>query len=273
MQDCSGQQIDNYRLLKLLGGGAFGDVYLAEDLLNTPPTPVAIKVMKPFTTAQEMELFFNEVRALMRLQHPRIIPVKDFGMSKGIPFLVMEYATHGTMRQRHPRGSRLPLSTVVEYVNHIAEALQHAHEKRFMHLDVKPDNVLLGANNELLLSDFGIATLTPTGYIDLEQSVPKKTIGTAYYMPPEQWKGNPQKASDQYALAIMAYEWLCGERPFTPGSEYQHTYVPVPPLREKLSTISPQVEVVHMKALSKDPKGRYPTVRAFADALAALMIP
>jgi serine/threonine protein kinase len=275
MQDRSGQQIDNYRLLKLLGGGTFGDVYLAEDLRRTPATRVAFKLLAPFKTAQEMQLFFNEVRALMRLRHPHIVPVLDFGIEQGDAFLVMEYAPNGTLRQRHPRGSQIPLSTVVEYVKQLAEALQHAHDDRLMHLDVKPDNVLLGANDQLLLSDFGIATMTPTGRIDLNQAIQHKTSGTPAYMPPEQWKGNSQKASDQYALAIMAYEWLCGELPFVGNQvqlQYQHTTQPVPPLREKLPTISPQGEAVIMKALAKDPKDRYPTVRAFAEALASVMV-
>src|SRR2546425_7859512 len=272
--DLTGKQLDTYRLVRRLGGGTFGDVYEATDLHNGKR--VAVKVMEPLKTQQAIQQFFNEVRALVRLRQAHIVPVLDFGVDSatGIPFIVMEYAPNGSLRQRHPRGTQVPLRTVVQYVKSLAEALQCAHDDKLIHRDIKPDNVLLGSNGELLLGDFGIATPSSSLRIDLNQPVPPGIAGTAYYMAPEQCRGKPEKASDQYALAIMAYQWLCGQPPFTQGNVYniyhQHIHEPVPPLHEQLPNIPPKVEAIIMQALAKNPADRFASVRAFAEALEAV---
>src|SRR2546423_329442 len=127
-----------------------------------------------------------------------------------LPFLVMEYAPGGTLRKRHPKGERLPLPTFVAYVQQVAEALQYAHDQRLIHRDVKPDNLLLGRQGEILLSDFGIALLAHSSRSQRTEDI----VGTVSYMAPEQIQGHPCQASDQYALGVIAYEWLSGIRPF-----------------------------------------------------------
>src|SRR5437667_3125840 len=122
----------------------------------------------------------------------------------------MEYAPQGTLRDRHPRGSVLPPLTVVSYVRPVAAALQYAHDSRVIHRDVKPENILVDDQQQLLLSDFGIAAM-------VHSTASMKTLesaGTPHYMAPEQFQGRPCPQSDQYALAIIVYEWLTGERPF-----------------------------------------------------------
>src|SRR5205807_8880877 len=120
-------------------------------------------------------------------------------------------AANGTLRQRYPKGTRLPLERVVVYVSSIASALHHAHDERLIHRDVKPENILLGPNNEVWLSDFGITSVAhSTRSLDTE-----KPGGTVPYMAPEQLRGKARPASDQYALGILVYEWLCGVRPFS----------------------------------------------------------
>src|SRR5207302_1236655 len=134
----------------------------------------------------------------------------DFGLSRDdTPYLVMEYAVGGTLLQRHPRGTKLPLDRLDSYVCQLASALQYAHDHHVIHRDVKPENVLLRADGTLLLSDFGIAKV-------LEQSslVSLQAPGTPAYMAPEQSRGKPCPASDQYSLAVMIYEWLTGRLPF-----------------------------------------------------------
>src|SRR5438034_4868604 len=155
MTDRTGQQLGNYRLMRLLGQGGFGDVYLGEHRhLNTP---AALKVLHATIGSENVEQFRREARTIARLFHPHILRVLDFDVQEAVPFLVMDYAPGGTLRQRHPRGIPLSLETVVAYVNQIAGALQYAHEEKVIHRDIKPENLLLGRRHELLLSDFSIA--------------------------------------------------------------------------------------------------------------------
>src|SRR5207248_9667386 len=103
--------------------------------------------------------FLHEARAIAHLRHPHIVQVLDFGIERTTPFLVMDYAPNGNLRQHYPKGTLIPLDAVVSYVTQIAEALQYAHQEKLIHRDIKPENLLLGRNNEVLLSDFGIAII------------------------------------------------------------------------------------------------------------------
>jgi serine/threonine protein kinase len=263
MADRVGQQLDDYRLVRLLGAGTFGEVYLGEHVYYQ--TQVAVKVLKIHLTPDTLKEFLNEARTV-RLKHPHIIQIMDFGIADDTPFIVMDYAPNGTLRQCHPQGTRLPLQNTLSYVKQVASALQYAHDMRLIHRDVKPQNMLLGHNNEVRLSDFGIAVVAHT-----ERSLTTlEMAGTVPYMAPEQIRGRPRPASDQYALGIVVYEWLCGTRPFR-GSQWeiieQQLSVPPPPLREKVPTIPPAVEQVVLTALNKDPQQRFASVQAFANAL------
>src|SRR5215469_7373756 len=263
MADRVGQQIDDYRLVRLLGAGTLGEVYLGEHIYYH--TQVAVKVLKIHLNPDTLKDFLNEARTV-RLKHPHIIQIMDFGIADDTPFIVMNYAPNGTLRLRYPQGTRLPLQVILLYVEQVASALQYAHDMRLIHRDVKPQNMLLGHNDEVLLSDFGIAVVAHT-----ERSLTTQEMaGTVPYMAPEQIRGKPRPASDQYALGITVYEWLCGARPFR-GSQWeiidQQLSVPPPPLREKVPTIPPAVEQVVLTALDKDPHKRFASVQAFANAL------
>src|SRR5437899_10154128 len=117
----------------------------------------------------------------------------------------MDYAPNDTLRHRHPRGTRLPSAVFLPYVKQVASALQYAHDQKLIHRDIKPENMLLGRNNEVLLSDFGIAIMIQSSRSQHLQD----TAGTIAYMAPEQLRGKPSPASDQYALGIAVYDWLC----------------------------------------------------------------
>jgi serine/threonine protein kinase len=265
MADRVGQRFGEYRLTRFLGQGSFGEVYLGEHVHEC--TLAAIKVLQARLTSEDLKEFINEASATFRLKHPHIVQLLDFGINvDDILFLVMDYAPHGTLRQRHPKGSRLPLHAIVDYVKQISAALQYAHGRRLIHRDVKPENILLGPNNEVLLSDFGIAVVTHSsrsvGTLD--------KAGTVSYMAPEQLQGKPRPASDQYALGVMVYEWVCGNRPFNGTATevaMQHLLEPPPPLRAKVPTMLPDVEHVVMTALAKDPESRFASIQAFAQAL------
>jgi serine/threonine protein kinase len=195
-------------------------VHLAEHLHEH--TQAAVKVLSiPLTKPEDFKDFLNEVRAVL-LRHPHIVPLLDFGISRGdLPFLVMEYAPKGTLRDRHPKGECVALSTIVSYVDQLAPALQYAHDHRVIHRDIKPENILVRADGTLMVSDFGIAKL-------LEQSVlmsVQTPVGTPVYMAPEQHMGHPCFASDQYSLAVVIYEWICG---ITNSCRISHHLLTVP---------------------------------------------
>jgi serine/threonine protein kinase len=188
-------------------------------------TQAAIKVLHTRLAKDDLEGFRIEARTIARLEHPNIVRVLEFGIEGGIPFLVMSYAPNGNLRQRHAKAVLLPLPTIVSYVKQVAAALQYAHDQKVIHRDVKPENMLLGRHNEVLLSDFGIALIAQSTSSQSKQEV----VGTVTYIAPEQIRGKPRPASDQYALGVIVYEWLCGDRPFQ-GSftevATQHLLVP-----------------------------------------------
>src|SRR6266568_6506171 len=212
----TGQQLDHYRLVRLLGSGGMGDVYLAEDARIEQQ--VAIKVIRaevgPYPNAganqEAARLFQREARAIVKLDHPHILPLYDYGEERlgnmTIIYLVMPYRQEGSLadwlRQRGQAGLLSP-PEVAHIVRQAASALQHAHDRQIVHQDVKPSNFLIRQRPEkptrpdLLLADFGVARFS-TATASASQTV----RGTPTYMAPEQWEGHPVPASDQYALAI-----------------------------------------------------------------------
>ncbi len=265
MTDRVGQQLGNYRLLRLLGHGGFAEVYLGEHMhLGTYG---AIKVLHTQLGGTALDTFRTEARTIASLEHPHIIRVLEFGMEGVFPFLVMDYAPNGTLRHRHPKGTPLPLETVLSYTEEIAEALQYAHDERLIHRDVKPENMLVGRRGTILLSDFGIAVAAhQTHSMSLQNEA-----GTVLYMAPEQIQGKARPASDQYALAAVVYEWLSGSPPFMGTSSVEiamkHLSEQPPDLHTQVPSISPAVSHVVMKALAKDPQRRFACIEDFAVAL------
>ncbi len=264
MVNRAGQRFGNYRLLHSLGQGGFAEVYLAEHIhLHTY---AAVKILHGQITARDLQAFTREAQIIAHLQHPNIIRVLDFGVQEHTPFLIMEYAPNGTLRDLYPQGEQLPLSTLIPSVKQLASGLQYAHERKIIHRDVKPVNMLVGSQQEVLLSDFGVsAIIHSTGSQSMES-----IAGTILYMAPEQIRGRATPASDQYALGVVVYEWLCGTLPFVGTfSEVasQHCSVPPPPLRKHLATIPTEVEYIVLRALAKDPRKRFTNIQEFADAL------
>ena len=259
-----GQIFGSYRLLRFLGRGGFGTVYFAEHIyLNTP---AAVKLLAPERDQDIRDLIRAEAHISARLEHQHIARILDFGIAGDLPYLVMTYAPFGTLRTLHPRGTVLSSQRVAFYVRQLAQALQYAHEHKVVHRDVKPENMLLGEKNQVLLSDFGIAVAAHRTHSLSTQ----EAMGTTAYMAPEQAEGKARAASDQYSLGVVVYEWLTGSLPFTGRSTIElalkHQREQPPSLRKKKATISPQLEQVVMKALAKDPRERFASVRAFAEA-------
>ncbi len=263
MDDRVGQRLGNYRVMRLIGQGGFGDVYLGEHIhLNTQ---AAIKVLQTRLVGNNLEQFRVEAQTIARLIHPHIVRILDFGVEEDMPFLVMDYAPNGTLRQRHPKGTPLSPASVVHYVRQAASALQYAHDRKLIHRDIKPENMLLGGNGDVLLSDFGLVLIAQsTG-----SQTTKEMAGTIPYMAPEQINGRPRPASDQYALGIVIYEWLSGERPFNGAFveiATQHLMTPPAPLYGRVPGVSKAMEEVVFTALAKDPQRRFANMQAFATA-------
>src|SRR5436305_10222728 len=142
MADRVGQQFGNYRLVALLGQGSYAEVYLGQHIRL--PLQAAIKVLHTYLTGSEAESFQHEAETIARLAHPSIVRVLDYDVQEGVPFLVMDYAPGGSLRRRYPKGTLVPLPQIVSCVKQVAAALQFAHAQKFIHRDVKPENMLLG---------------------------------------------------------------------------------------------------------------------------------
>src|SRR2546426_7750585 len=269
MADRVGQQLGNYRLVRLLGHGGFAEVYLGEHV--SLGSHAALKMLHMHLTEADAQAFLREAQTLARLAHPHIVRVLDFAVQEGTPFLVMEYAAGGTLRLLHPKGTRLPLETIVSYVTQVASALQYAHDQRLMHRDVKPENMLRNEREQVLLADFGLAMLAPHPLSASTQAMDPLITGTLPYQAPEQVQGRPCLASDQYALGVVVYEWLCG-RPLFSGSAIeiamQHLSAPPPSLQQLRPALAPPIEDVVRRALAKEPRLRCASVHDFASAFA-----
>ncbi len=278
-------QNGRYHRSRLLGSGGMGEVYLMQD--TRVSRQVAIKVTRsegaPYpesnTASDAARLFEREARAIAALEHPNILPLYDFGeeTSEGatITYMVMPFSADGSLQEwMYQRGDRMLSPQDVAYlVDQAAEALQYAHDHKVIHLDVKPSNFLLRANKRnpdrptLLLADFGIARNFTT-----VASSSRTIRGTPTAMAPEQWSSEPVFSSDQYALAVMTYEMLAGRPPFIGGMEqlmYQHFHTQAPAPSTFNPRLSANIDAVLLRALSKKPEDRFPSITEFASALVA----
>lgn len=274
------RQLGNYRLLRRIGSGGMGEVYMAEDIRIA--RHVAIKVIRvetePYPDQAAMQdsqkLFLREMRAIAKLDHPHILPLFDFGEEPMdghiLTYMVMPLRSEGSLAEwLQKRGERLTFSEVAYFLGQAAEALQHAHDRALIHQDVKPANFLVrdregNALPDILLSDFGIARAMSA------TSTASQTVrGTPAYMAPEQWEGAPVPASDQYALGIMAYVLLTGQPPFSGRMEQvmrQHLMVQPQPPSAQNPAMPPDLDKVVLIALAKQPGERFGSIMAFARA-------
>ena len=274
-----GQRLGSYRLLRLIGSGGMGEVYLAED--TGVNRQVAIKMVRTELTThagsrEAVQLFQHEAKAIALLDHPGILPLYDYGEQHVngamLTYLVMPYREEGSLANWLQKGgvAKLSLQAVEQIVQQAAAALHYAHDHQVVHQDVKPSNFLLRTRGDdpkrfdLLLADFGIAKLSM-----FISSTSLSIRGTPTYMPPEQWEGHPVPATDQYALAVMVYELLTGHPPFQ-GSPMQlmYAHVNTPPLAPSLLNrhLSASINAVILRGLAKRSEGRFPSILAFAFA-------
>jgi eukaryotic-like serine/threonine-protein kinase len=259
-----------YQVTHLIARGGMAMVYRAQDLLLN--RAVALKILYPELSADPafVERFRREAQAAANLSHPNIVPVFDWGEDDGTYFIVMELI-EGTSLADVLRGSRtLTASRSTQIVAQVAFALAYAHRQGVVHRDVKPGNILITADGQVKVTDFGIAQAVA---VEDHLAEAGSVMGTATYFSPEQAEGVAVDGrSDVYSLGVVLYEMVVGRPPFIGDSPVevssQHVRGSVPPPSEFSSTVPHDLEAIIMEALAKDPNARYQSADEFrADLL------
>ncbi|MFH0920260.1 MAG: serine/threonine-protein kinase [Fibrobacterota bacterium] len=258
------ERIGKFRIVGVLGKGGMGDVYKGiQEPLNRM---VALKILPEEYSRNEEFLtrFTTEATAVSRLEHQNIVGIYDFGTEDGRMYIAMRYVEGISLAQKIGKEKTLSVEETLDITRQLCRALKYAHEHNILHRDIKPQNILIGADNRVLLTDFGIAKiyqqtgLTRTGVV----------VGTPEYMSPEQAEGlelNPQ--TDIYSLGIVIYEMLTGNPPFTGDNPlsiaYKHVNVNPTAPSEHRRDLPKRLELVILKALKKDRAVRYKNIDEF----------
>ena len=254
-------QIPGYKVIRKLGEGGMATVYLATQ--ESLDREVALKVMSPALAANPVfcEQFMKEGRIAAKLTHPHLMTVHDIGTDHGLYYLASEYLPAGTLRERM---EKLTVAETLEIARDIASGLAYAHDKGFVHRDVKPGNIMFRTNGTAVLADFGIAKAIKTVSA---ATMAGNAIGTPDYMSPEQAQASlVDGRSDLYSLGAVLYECLAGHKPYEANDAYavalMHVTEPVPQLPDKASWLQPLIDGL----MAKSPDQRFATGDAFIAA-------
>lgn len=269
-----GRQIGKYRVIRLLGGGAFAWVYEAID--RDLEIPVALKILRPEFAGDDVAeaRFRREASTAAKLRHPNIVVVRDVGQIEGASFVAMDLLSSSLGHRLH-RPRKLPEAEVVRIGLDVAAALGAAHAAGVIHRDIKPDNILFGRADEAIVADFGLARALAS---DLALSKSNQVMGTPHYFSPEQARGlELDGRSDLYSLGVTLYRAVTGQLPFDGDDWYtvgrQHIDDPVTPPRDIVPTISSSFDEILLQLLAKQPADRFASAETLAVALLALATP
>src|SRR5215468_1229523 len=265
-------RIGRYKIVRGLGRGAMGIVYHAID--PSIGRPVAIKTIqlsqgrKPEEMERLRERLFREARSAGMLSHPGIVTIYDVEQQGDLAYIAMEYVDGPTLDHVLSQAEALTPEQMFSILGQTAVALDYAHNKGIVHRDIKPANIMITADGTAKITDFGIAKITASDNLTMTGSI----VGTPHYMSPEQVQGKPVDGrSDQFSLAVIAYEMLTGEKPFT--GEHLTTVVykivaeEPPPAHRVNATINSQIESALHRGLSKRPDQRCRTCSEFISTL------
>ena len=260
-----------YEIISRLGTGGMAVVYKAR--CTWLDRTVTVKVLREDLTGDEefVRRFRREAQAVARLSHPNIVSVYDVGQEAGIYYIVMEYIEGRTLKDLVREQGRLSEAQALDIFLQICAALEHAHENHIIHRDIKPHNILITPRGRVKVTDFGIAQAAAAG---ATLTHPGKIIGSVHYLSPEQARGEVVGiASDLYSAGAVLYEMLTGKVPFEGESlisvALKHLQDPIVPPRQLEPAISPAVEKVVLKALSKNPRTRFRSAQEMAQSLRA----
>ena len=260
--------IPGYTILKPIGEGGMASVFLATQ--KSLDREVALKVMSPIlaANAEFASRFLIEGKITAKLQHPNLVTVYDIGSHNGIYYLAAEYIPGGTLKERLAEGG-LSVAEMLDITTDIAHGLDFAHQKGFVHRDVKPGNVLFRDDGRVVLADFGIAKAMDGSN---SSTVAGASIGTPDYMSPEQARGEPVDGrADIYSLGTLLFEMLSGHTPYRASDPFtvalMHVTHPVPTLPEPYEWLQPLID----KMMAKQASDRYNTGAATAEAIQQLV--
>jgi serine/threonine-protein kinase len=268
---------NRYRIVAKLGAGAFGEVYKAQDTLLHRTVAIKRIRMDAFTDEGQLEevkeRFLREAKVAAQLSHPNIVTIHDIHWSRDLSFIVMEFIEGQTLQKLLSGKRRLTLSETLDVLGPVADALDHAHQKKVVHRDIKPANIMIEPSGRPKVTDFGIAKLESAGTTNLTAT--GSILGTPNYMSPEQARGERELdgRSDLFSLGCILYECLAGEKPFRGDSV---TAVLMKILTEEAPSLDCQraglplaLQPVVKRALAKNLADRYGSGRELVDALRA----
>jgi serine/threonine protein kinase len=275
-----GTQIAHYRMIRRIGAGGMGEVYLAQDLRLD--RQVAIKILPAADLVDESarKRLLREALAAASLDHPFICKIFDAGDDGGQPFIAMEYVDGTTLKDRIAR-DRMPLTAALRLASEIAEALDAAHRKGIVHRDLKPANVMVAADGHVKVMDFGVAarvSLPEDAGTISAITVRGETTGTLAYMSPEQLRGDQVDArSDVFAFGVLLYEMLTGTHPFLrptqPATAAAILNDTPSPLNQYIDHPPPLLDHILTRLLAKSPDDRHPSLRETQLELGAVLDP
>ena len=254
-----------YKIIRMIGGGGMANVYLARDMILD--RDVAVKILRmDFSNDDEfIKRFHREAQSATSLTHQNIVSIYDVGEEDGIYYIVMEYVDGMTLKQYIQAFSPIPVEKVLDIMTQITSALALAHQNHIVHRDIKPHNVLIDHEDNVKITDFGIATALSATSITQTNSV----LGSVHYLSPEQARGGmANKKSDIYSLGIVMFELLTGRLPFSGESAVsialKHLQSDTPSPKRWNPAIPQSVENIVLKATAKDPFHRYASVEEMA---------